>query len=290
MTPETWLKYKLHRQDETVRAAHAMQWLRSEITASMHAYIKTLPYSDQPELFSVPGIGTLKFEIKDDSDHDPYDGDGQAFQWISTRDHYDSNRKYDAGTTIMDNCYSLDHWDGNSVWCVRFDKKAGSRIEDRRDYWRAQGYAKHVAWVKARDSIIRECRYWRSVAKGDTSFVGYVVTLLAPEDVGMNDTIMEEDSCWGYEYDSKDTYLLGCMNDAAQGMVEKHWKSLYGKLPPAFVEGVHPLVDAAWKAWHTAMTASDGDRELADPIYISTLRGKRGTRRVRTEWGVQVRP
>jgi len=286
MTPETWLQYKLYRQDETVRAMHALTWARSEIEAKKRAFIHALPYTNEMVYQIIPGIGTLKFEIKDDSDYDPYDGDGQGFQWFSTRDIYDSNRKYDAGTALGDNLYSLDHWDGQSVYCVRFDKKAGVRLEDRAAYWRAQGYAKHAAWVKARDSIIKECRYWRSVAKGDTCFVGYVVTLISPED-----TTMEEDSCWGYgyEYDSKDTYLLGCMNDAAQGMVEKHWKQLYGELPPAFVAGIDPTVDAAWKAWHTAMATSDGDRDIADPIFVSIIGGDRGPRRLRAERLVQVR-
>jgi hypothetical protein len=240
------------------------------------------------ERFDVPGIGTLHFEVKDNTDHNPYDGDGQAFQWIATGDH-DGRRKYDAGTTIMDNCYSLDHWDGSSVWCVRFDKKAGSRIEDRRDYWQAQGYAKQDAWVKARASIIRECRYWRSVAKGDTSFVGLIVKLVAPEDTGMNDAVMEEESCWGFEYEREDSYLLETMNGWAQDMVEKHWKKLYGKPPNTFVAGSNPIVDAAWQAWHTAMVTCDEDRDIADPIFVSTIKGETNARRILSSRRLQAR-
>lgn len=193
MTPETWLKYKLYRQDETVRAQLALTWARNHVNKQKRAFIHALPYTNEMVYQIIPGIGTL---------------------------------------------------------------------------------------------IIKECRYWRSVAKGDTCFVGYVVTLISPED-----TTMEEDSCWGYgyEYDSKDTYLLGCMNDAAQGMVEKHWKQLYGELPPAFVAGIDPTVDAAWKAWHTAMATSDGDRDIADPIFVSIIGGDRGPRRLRAERLVQVR-
>lgn len=270
---EFYAKYKHHREKYNCNADNACRWAKHKPGPQ---YITSLPYSDKPIRIVVPGLGHVCFQIADDPDHDPYDGDGQAFQWWST-DGDSGNRKYNVGTRIDDNAYSLDHWDGGSVYVIRFDKKAGSRFEDRFEYHHARGMSKQDAYIKACASIKSECEYWHKVAKGDICFVGGMVTLYASDEEDGNLDELDQEAVWGYEYPSDDDYLLGEMNSWAMSLIAKHWQKQYECEAPG-TRG-DKIVDAAWQAWHTAMATSDNDREIADPIFVSTykegLYGKR---------------
>lgn len=254
-------RYKeLRAKHQDVNANVVMHWLRATVNKN---WIDSLPYSSEDEMRLVPGIGWLRFSVADDSDHDPYDGDGQGFQWLKTGDR-DANQKYDVGTHLGDGCYSLDHWDGSSVHVVRFDRKGGGDYAGRREYWHAQGCSKSDADLRARRSIREECKYWQSVAKGDVSWIGGTVTLLDYEEkeLGM-------ESVWGFECPDVGDYLLDQMNDWADNLVKEHWKHT-----PKFPARESKEGKQAWKAWYASMAVTDDDRDISDPVFISTLKGK----------------
>lgn len=283
VSPETWLSYKLKRLDPTVRASHAIQWTRNEQREKRTQIIKILPYTDKDERVIVPGIGTLTFQLKPDQDTNPNDRDeGVAWQWVkyNAYDAMSVKRSIHVGAQVMDNCYSTGEIDRGSVLCLRFNKKCGSRLEDRIEYWRGIGYARHEAWLRARQSITAECERAAKICKGDIGYYGGVVKLhnLWGKELG-------EESCWGFEVPDDD-YLLGEMNGWAHSLVAEEWKKRYDCDPPdTYTRGVDSRVDAAWQAWHTAMTVSDGDRDMADPIFVSTFRGDN---ELRTRGIVQV--
>lgn len=207
---------------------------------------------------AVPGLGTLKFEMRWDEDHDSWDTDHIEKEWRD-RDTCDPVR---TGKSLGDDWYALAHWDrGYKFLAVKF--RNGGDYKSRRAYYSAQGMSREDADVHARQAIQAECRYWYKIAEGEISWVGWIVTLFDEDD-----TCVADDSCWGYENVDTD-YIHECMDDAARALVLAQYE-LKHKLTG--VSNAH--IAEAKLAWDTAMVTSDYDRDLADPLFISVIREK----------------
>jgi hypothetical protein len=282
-------KYKAHRAKYGCNAETACRWAKQK---PQPKFIDTLPYSYRPTYVDVPGIGALKFELKDDNDYNSDDYDEQTFQWV--KGMHDNEAAKHCGAKMGENMYSLNHWDHGSVAVLCFDKKSGGRFEDRYKY-HARSMSKQDAYIAAQASIKDECEYRHRVAEGDVSWVGACVTLWEPgEPEDFNDQIEDEwkeigqEEVWGFEYPDSEDYLLDTMNEWAASLVAKHWQQKYGcEAPMPGTQDV--VVDAAWKAWHTSMVVSNNDRTIADPVFVSTYKEKLNAERFRTCRLVQAR-
>lgn len=264
MNPELMRLYREYRAKEWT-ARQACTVARYDVTVKPNWYIDRLPTSDYDEEVDVPGVGTLKFITINDYDHNAFEnGCGQEFEWIrySNDDHYAKP----CGSNLGGDSYSLGHTDGNRLFTVTFSKKDGTRLEDRRRYESNAGYSRQDADLRARQSIQQECDHWYRIYSGDVGFCGFKVRLYTP-DTGGFEVELGEESCYGYEWDGFTGYPLAEVNDWAKSLVSMHWPTLH---EPETMARPIPETEAAWRAWQCAMTASDNDRSIADPIFVAT--------------------
>lgn len=263
MNPELVRLYAENRA-KGWKAREAFRSARYAVTVRPNWYIDRLPTSDYDEEVDVPGVGVLKFTTINDYDHCAFDqGCGQEFTWITDY----PPEKFRLGTNLGGDSYSLHHTDGNRLFTVTFNKKDGTRLEDRRRYESKAGYSRQDADLRARQSIQQECDYWYRVQLGDVSFVGFVVRLYTVEDD--REVELGEESCYGYEWDGFTGYPLAEVNDWARSLISTHWPD--GPEPETLARPI-PSTEVAWKAWECAMIAADGDRSIADPIFVATYK------------------
>lgn len=236
-------------------------------------YLATLPYEGENDAIfrEVPGLGVLRFCIYADNDHSPYDSDGQMLQWKDRKDTPDGVRGAHAvGADMGDGWYSLDHWDRQKVYCIKFTEAGGGDLEGRRAYRsRHDGMSRHEAHCRALASIRKECGYWQEVAQGK-QYVGLSVQLRQRGGYRDSDRIIREEECWGYEYDDT-SYLLSEMNSWAESLVEDEWKKRYGSTAPAPEENT-ARYRKALGAYATALATSNDDFDIADQVFAATYK------------------
>lgn len=216
----------------------------------------------QSHWVAVPGLGFMCFSMEYDNDHNEWDTDNIEHEWRS-RETCDPIR---TGKHLGDGWYALNHFDGGRFLAVR--PKEGGDYETRRSYYSSLGMSKSDADIRARHALQQECKYWYEVAQGDRTWVGWIVTLY--DTLYADDSCKElaSDSCWGYDMaDIK--YIHDCMDDSARELVLAQYELKHN------LKGItNDHITQALPAWRTAMTSSDDDREIADPVFVSTVREK----------------
>lgn len=249
-----YAEYLKLRNNMEVDAGVVMHWLNNKPTRTwLHG--EEVTCERQIDAL-VPGVGRLCFEIEYDNDHNEWDSTHIEGKWRD-RETCDEVR---TGKSLGDGWYAINEWDGQRFLAVSFPN--GGDYRSRRAYYSSQGMSREVADLRARQAIRKECEYWQSVSKGDVTFVGWIVTLYGP-----SGTEIGHESCWGYVYDDT-KYIHDEMDASAQTLVEAQYQLLHG----IDVDDTH--MDEAWRAWTAAMVSSDDDRDIADPVFISTLREK----------------
>ncbi len=250
-----YAQYVTLRNNMEVEARVVGRWLRHQNDKRVWLHEDEVTCEKQAEV-PVPGIGRLRFQIEYDNDHNEWDGDNIEYKWRS-RETCDNVR---TGKSLGDGWYAINEWDGQRFLSVSFP--GGGDYATRRGYYSSTGMSRGEADLRARQAIRKECEYWQSVHRGDVSFVGWIVTLYDHDDKEIG-----HDSCWGYTYDDT-KYIHDEMDSNAQALVEAQFQLLHG----LDIDDTH--MDEAWRAWTAAMVSSDDDREIADPVFISTLREK----------------
>ena len=272
MTPASVVDgYRERRRLHPDQPARVAWWAARD--AAKIKYITNIPYAGEQEavFYNVPGLGVLRFCIYPDNDHSPYDSEGQMLAWTERKWVPDDVRGvHGLGQPMGDGWYSLDHWDRQKVYCIKFTEAGGGHLEGRRAYRsRHYGNSKHEAHCRALASIRKECEYWQEVAQGKT-YVGLSVQLRQRGGYRDKDRIIREEECWGYEYDDI-SYLLGEMNGWAESLVEAEWKKRYGGDAPSPGEDT-ARYRTALAAYKTSLATSDDDYDIADVVFAATYK------------------